>query len=38
MKRGLGDISAGRTEEADTAIARLQKQRKATAKTRKPGG
>ena len=31
-KRGLADIAAGRTEEADAAIARLQQQRKAKAK------
>jgi len=35
VKRGLADIDAGRTEEAVTAIARLQRQRKATAETRK---
>ena len=28
VKRGLADIAAGRTEEADTAIARLQQARK----------
>lgn len=38
VKHGLADISAGRTEEAGTAIARLQQRRKATTKTRKPGG
>jgi predicted transcriptional regulator len=31
VKRGLADIDAGRTEDADTAIARLQWERKATA-------
>ena len=35
VKRGLADIDAGRTEAAVTAIARLQRQRKATAATRK---
>lgn len=35
VKRGLADIDAGRMEEADTTIARLQGQRKATAATRK---
>ncbi len=30
-KRGLADIAAGRTEDADTAIARLQQRRKASA-------
>lgn len=34
-KHGLADIAAGRTEDADTAIARLQAQRKAIAPTRK---
>lgn len=38
VKRGLADIAARRTEDADTAIARLQKQRKAAAKTRKRRG
>ena len=33
VKRGLADIAAGRTEDADAAIARLQRQRKTTAKT-----
>lgn len=28
VKRGLADIAAGRTEDADTAIARLQRARK----------
>jgi prevent-host-death family protein len=32
VKRGLADIAAGRTEDADTAIARLQQARKASAK------
>lgn len=36
VKRGLADIVAGRTEDADTAIARLQKQRKTTAQSSKP--
>jgi hypothetical protein len=35
VKRGLADIDAGRTEDAVTAIARLQGQRKATAAPRK---
>ena len=35
VKRGLADIDAGRTEEAEKAIARLQWERKATASTRK---
>ena len=39
VKRGLADIAAGRTEDADSAIARLQQQRKkAAAKTRKRRG
>ena len=38
VKRGLADIAAGRTEEADAAIARLQQQRKATTKTSKRRG
>jgi antitoxin (DNA-binding transcriptional repressor) of toxin-antitoxin stability system len=38
VKRGLADISAGRTEDADTAIARLQKARKAVAKPPKRRG
>ena len=31
VKRGLADIAAGRVENADSAIARLQKARKPTA-------
>ncbi|MCX9155612.1 type II toxin-antitoxin system Phd/YefM family antitoxin [Niveibacterium sp. 24ML] len=31
-RRGLEDIAAGRSEDADTAIARLQARRKATGK------
>jgi hypothetical protein len=31
VKRGLTDIAAGRTEDADTAIARLQRARKPSA-------
>jgi predicted transcriptional regulator len=31
VKRGLADIAAGRTEDADTAIARLQQARKPAA-------
>jgi prevent-host-death family protein len=38
VKRGLADIAAGRTEDADTAIARLQKARKSVAKTTKRRG
>ena len=38
VKRGLADIAAGRTEEADAAIARLQRQGKATTKARKRRG
>jgi prevent-host-death family protein len=34
-KRGLADIVAGRTEDADTAIARLQRARKPSAKPSK---
>ena len=34
----LEDIAAGRTEKADAAIARLQQQRKATAKPSKRRG
>ena len=36
VKRGLADVSAGRTEDADTAIARLQRARKLVAKSPKP--
>jgi prevent-host-death family protein len=35
VKRGLADIAAGRTEDADTAIARLQQARKSVAKITK---
>ena len=35
VKRGLADIAAGRTEDADTAIALLQQARKPVAKTAK---
>lgn len=38
VKRGLADIAAGRTEDADTAIARLQQVRKSAAKTTKRRG
>jgi prevent-host-death family protein len=38
VKRGLADIVAGRTEDADTAIARLQQQRAAVVKPRKRRG
>lgn len=38
VKRGLADIAAGRTEDADTALARLQRQRKVAGKTRRPRG
>lgn len=37
-KRGLADIEAGRTHEADTAIARLQQRRAETAKAAKKRG
>ncbi len=33
-KRGLADIAAGRTYEADTALAQLQQRRATAAKTR----
>ena len=36
VKRGLADIAAGRTEDADTAIARLQQARKPLPKILKP--
>jgi hypothetical protein len=36
--RGLADIVAGRTEEADAAIARMQRERKAADGTRKRRG
>jgi hypothetical protein len=35
VKRGLADIAAGRTEDADTAIARLQQARKPATKASK---
>jgi prevent-host-death family protein len=38
VKQGLADITAGRTEDADAAIARLQKKRKTTAATGKRRG
>jgi prevent-host-death family protein len=38
VKRGLADIVAGRTEDADTAIARLQQQRAIVVKPRKRRG
>ncbi len=38
VKRGLADMAAGRTENADTAIARLQRARKPAAKTTKRRG
>jgi prevent-host-death family protein len=34
VKRGLADVVAGRTENADAAIARLQRRRKAAVGTR----
>ena len=37
-RRALADIAAGRTENADTAIARLQRARKPLAKTTKRRG
>ena len=36
--RGLADIAARRTEDADAAIARLQQRRKAAAETGEPRG
>ena len=36
VRRGLADIVAGRTEDADAAIARLQQRRKSAAKTGQP--
>jgi hypothetical protein len=36
--RGLTDILAGRTEEADAAITRMQKERKAADSTRERRG
>ena len=38
VKRGVADIVAGRTQDADAAIARLQQRRKATTKTSKLRG
>jgi prevent-host-death family protein len=38
VKRGLADIAAGRTEDADTAIGRLQQTRKPVTKTTKRRG
>ena len=38
LQAALADIAAGRTEDADTAIARLQKARKPVAKTTKRRG
>jgi antitoxin (DNA-binding transcriptional repressor) of toxin-antitoxin stability system len=38
VKRGLADIAAGRTEDGDTAIARLQQARNSVAKTTKRRG
>jgi prevent-host-death family protein len=38
VKRGLADIAAGRTEDADTAIARLQQARKPVAQAKKRRG
>jgi hypothetical protein len=35
VKRGLADIAAGRTEDADAAIARLQQARKPVARVAK---
>ena len=35
VKLGLADIAAGRTEDADAAIARLQERRKPSAKISK---
>jgi prevent-host-death family protein len=35
VKRGLADIAAGRTEDADAAIARLQRARKTSVKVTK---
>jgi len=32
-KRGLADIAAGRTQEADAALAQIQQRRKASTKT-----
>lgn len=38
VKSGLADIAAGRTEDADAGVARLQRKRKAAAKTHKRRG
>lgn len=38
VKRGLADIAAGRTEDADGAIERLQRRRKAETKSGKRRG
>ena len=38
VKRGLADIASGRTEDADTVIARLQRARKPIAKATKRRG
>jgi prevent-host-death family protein len=38
VTRGLADIAAGRTEDADTAMSRLQKARKPVPKTTKRRG
>ena len=38
VKRGLADVVSGRTEDADTAIARLQRARKPVAKATKRRG
>ena len=38
VERGLADIAAGRTEDADAAIARLQQARKPAVKTTKRRG
>ena len=35
-RRGLADIEAGRTQEADGALARLQQRRRRQAEARKP--
>jgi hypothetical protein len=35
VRRGLADIAAGRTEDADAAIIRLQRARKTSAKVTK---
>ena len=38
VKRGLADVAAGRTEDADAAIVRLQQARKPVAKATKRRG